>query len=449
MEVEDLPNHAPIVSRVPSSPSQVSLFTSDSHTFTAAATDADSNMTKWKWVVDKRLSLLHGHNEPEESFAATGSITKTFSHTFTDNGTYDVTATFTDSQGDSGSVSWTVAVTDNRAPTVTGTPPTQQTLSLTTGDSQTFTAAATDADSNMTKWKWVVDKRLSLLHSHNAPEESFAATGSITKTFSHTFPNDGTYDVTATFTDSQGDSGSVSWEVEVEVEVEVIGEDQTIFSTLGVRVAATCEISPEVITPGQNITFTSKVTGLETPLNSDINIYMKPTIAEAVRGIDASDEVPFKTNVASIGEGDEVTLTYQGATLYPGTYDFGCRLYWELPGDIPDRELTTSQSPTTPVVVDGYGQFYGSANKSKLTECKAANPAPLAGQSVELRTHGFWRQGDVARYFSGRVYVSHGGDIVENFFGSLQFDLFEHRGFENSRQKELYVRFAWCVHHGL
>ena len=254
VEVEDLLNHAPIVSRVPSSPSQVSLFTSDSHTFTAAATDADSNMTKWKWVVDKRLSLLHSHNEPEESFAATGSITKTFSHTFTDNGTYDVTATFTDSQGDSGSVSWTVAVTDNRAPTVTGTPPTQQTLSLTTGDSQTFTAAATDADNNMTKWKWVVDKRLSLLHSHNAPEESFAATGSITKTFSHTFPNDGTYDVTATFTDSQGDSGSVSWEVEVEV--EVIGEDQTIFSTLGVRVAATCEISPEVITPGQNITFT-------------------------------------------------------------------------------------------------------------------------------------------------------------------------------------------------
>ena len=170
-------------------------------------------------------------------------------------------------------------------------------------------------------------------------------------------------------------------------------------------------------------------------MNSDINIYMKPTIAEAVRGIDASDEVPFKTDVASIGEGDEVTLTYQGATLYPGTYDFGCRLYWELPGAIPDRELTTSQSPTTPVVVDGYGQFYGSANKSKLTECKAANPAPLAGQSVELRTHGFWRQGDVARYFSGRVYVSHGGDIVENFFGFLPFDLFEHRGLRTLAKK--------------
>ena len=215
VEVEDLLNHAPIVSRVPSSPSQVSLFTSDSHTFTAAATDADNNMTKWKWVVDKRLSLLHGHNEPEESFAATGSITKTFSHTFPDNGTYDVTATFTDSQGDSGSVSWTVEVTDNRAPTLTFSPPTQQTLSLTTGDSQTFGVSATDADNNMTKWKWVVDKRLSLLHGHNEPEESFAATGSITKIFSHTFPNDGTYDVTATFTDSQGDSGSVSWTVEV------------------------------------------------------------------------------------------------------------------------------------------------------------------------------------------------------------------------------------------
>ena len=85
--------------------------------------------------------------------------------------------------------------------------------------------------------------------------------------------------------------------------------------------------------------------------------------------------------------------------------------------------------------MDGYGQFYGSANKSKLTECKAANPAPLAGQSVELRTHGFWRQGDVARYFSGRVYVSHGGDIVENFFGFLPFDLFQQGGLRTLAKK--------------
>ena len=51
-------NSAPSVSRVsPSSP--VSLTTGGSQTFQVSATDADNNLTKWEWEVDKHDSLLH------------------------------------------------------------------------------------------------------------------------------------------------------------------------------------------------------------------------------------------------------------------------------------------------------------------------------------------------------------------------------------------------------
>ena len=423
VSVTNRPPTASLVS--PETP--LSLNTGDSQTFEASGSDPDNNLKSYEWFVNS-TSEDSGTWGTLFSPTPTGTVAKRFSHTFSASGSYTVTATFTDTEGSSDSVSWMVEVAStNRAPSVSPVSPSSP-VSLETGDSRTFEASSSDPDDNLTSWEWSVNNvpkdsgRFGFWPVYNSP------TGTVTKMFSHTFLTSGRHTVKATFTDKDGESGSVSWEV------EVTGEDRTIFSTLGVQVAATCEISPDQITPGQNITFTSTVTGLETPLSSDINIYMKPTIAEAVRGIDASDEVPFKTDVASIGEGDEVTLTYQGATLYPGIYDFGCRLYWELPGDIPDKELT-GQPPTTHVSVGGYGQFYGRTDKSKLTECKAANPAPLAGQSVELRTHGFWRQGDVARYFSGRVYVSHGGEVVENFFGFLEFQLFQAGGLRTLAKK--------------
>ena len=215
-EVEDPSNSAPSVSRVsPSSP--VSLTTGGSQTFQVSATDADNNLTKWEWEVDKRFSPRHGHQEPEETFTATGSITKSFSHTFPDNGTYTVTVTFTDSDGESGTAEWRAEVEDpsNSAPSVSRVSPSSP-VSLTTGGSQTFQVSATDADNNLTKWEWEVDKRFSPRHGHQEPEETFTATGSITKSFSHTFPDNGTYTVTVTFTDSDGESGTAEWRAEVE-----------------------------------------------------------------------------------------------------------------------------------------------------------------------------------------------------------------------------------------
>ena len=204
-------NSAPTVSRVsPSSP--VSLALGASQTFHVRATDPDANMTKWEWGVDKHNSLLYGHSEPEQTFTATGTTTKSFSHTFPSEGTYTVTVTFTDSSGDSGEVEWRVEV-ENSAPSVRLSR--SGTSYVHTGGSLSFRASASDADGNMTKWKWEVDKHLSLLHGHEEPEETFTATHFLRKSFSHTFPDNGTYTVKVTFTDEEGESSSASGRVEV------------------------------------------------------------------------------------------------------------------------------------------------------------------------------------------------------------------------------------------
>ena len=103
----------------------------------------------------------------------------------------------------------------NRAPTVSPVPPSASSITLETGDQRTFEATASDPDGNLTKWKWDVDKHGSPFDSHHEREVSFASTGRITKSFSHTFPDDGTYTVTVTFTDSEGLTGAAEWTVKV------------------------------------------------------------------------------------------------------------------------------------------------------------------------------------------------------------------------------------------
>ena len=200
-------NNAPSVSRVsPSSP--VSLYTGDRQTFQVSATDADSNMMKWKWEVDKHFSLFHGHQEPEESFAATGSIAKSFSHTFPDDGTYTVTVTFTDTDGESGTAEWRVEVEDppNRAPSVSRVSPSAIDY-LPTGD-VTFTASASDPDDNLKRYEWFVDGT-----SEDDGSWLILPTGTVTRSFNHALTTAGEYTVKVTFTDDEGLSTSVSWTI--------------------------------------------------------------------------------------------------------------------------------------------------------------------------------------------------------------------------------------------
>ena len=94
----------------------------------------------------------------------------------------------------------------NRAPTVSRVSPSAASITLETGATQTFTARATDPDGNISAWEWSVK-------GQSQGGQSLELTGSISRTFSHTFSTAGNYPVRVTFTDDEGASGSVSWSV--------------------------------------------------------------------------------------------------------------------------------------------------------------------------------------------------------------------------------------------
>ena len=219
------PNRAPSVVRSSPYTESVSLETGDRQAFTANASDPDNNLRGYEWFVGDVFGDAFVWQTPPTGFAS-GS----FSHTFSTEGTFIVEASFTDTEGLSGSVTWTVTVTtSNRAPSVSRVSPSSALVSLYTGDRQAFTVRATDADNDLTKWKWVADWTGFGLAGHIEPEASFALTGDIPKTFSYTFDTTGTWTVTATFTDSRGEFGSAAWTVEVtdgpdlSIEVSVSG----------------------------------------------------------------------------------------------------------------------------------------------------------------------------------------------------------------------------------
>ena len=107
---------------------------------------------------------------------------------------------------------WSVGVytvtVRNRTPSVTRLSPSAYSNFLTTGDRQTFSARATDADGNLSGWDW-------FLNGVSQNGLSLALTGNITRTFTHTFSTPGTYTVESRFTDLEGASGSATWRVVV------------------------------------------------------------------------------------------------------------------------------------------------------------------------------------------------------------------------------------------
>ena len=210
-------NIAPSVSIVsPSSP--VSIYSGDSQTFTASASDSDNNLKSYEWFVD-------GTSEDDHTWLIlpTGTVTEDFTHTFSTAGPYKVKVTFTDAVGDSDSEEWTVRVRDPASPSVSRVSPSTP-VSLDTGDSQTFRASAEDDDDDLSKWKWEAKRdRIGPDFVYTPGEQSFSTspTGSVTKDFSYTFSTAGSWTVTATFTDAEGESDSEEWEVTVNIDPSV------------------------------------------------------------------------------------------------------------------------------------------------------------------------------------------------------------------------------------
>ena len=419
---QDLPmpaNRPPLVSRVSPSASSLTLETGASQTFTASATDADSNITSYEWTVNGPGVGNSG------SLALTGDVSQTFTHTFSSSGTYTVKATFTDDEGASGSASWTVRVippVQNNGPSVERVSPTSQSLTLTTGQKRTFTARAIDPDNKLKRYEWFVNSVSKGSHTWLL----VLPRGAVTEEFAHRFLTYGSHTVTATFTNADGQSGSVSWDV------EVTGPDLT--SWVGTKltgsktVYGTCEVSPNEVQAGDQVTLTATVTSD----NLTGNVYLSPAFTETTRGIVSPEDLhmSLKTESQSISEGGTVTLTQKLAAAHAGDYDLSCRLFWEWPGALSDVKLENQQQSSTPLAVGGGGNFSGSG-RSALSECgpvpKDMLPLPLpllAGENVTLAATGSWGSGDDAGYYSARAYVYHGGDVVANGFGTNHFQGF-------------------------
>ena len=96
---------------------------------------------------------------------------------------------------------------ENRAPSVSAVSPLAS-LILRAGDRQGFTARATDPDDNISQVRWLVNGR-------EMSDESLSLTGSVDRTYFHTFPSGGSYQIEAVFTDTEGASDSTYWDVVV------------------------------------------------------------------------------------------------------------------------------------------------------------------------------------------------------------------------------------------
>ena len=97
-------------------------------------------------------------------------------------------------------------------------------LSVNVGHNQDFSVNTSDQDGNISQVEWYVNDTSRWI-------ESLSATGSIAKTYTHTFAETGDYLVKVVFTDIDGLTGSASWRIRV-VNENVATSDYSLVSGL-------------------------------------------------------------------------------------------------------------------------------------------------------------------------------------------------------------------------
>ena len=387
-------NSVPTVSRVTPTSSSLTLTTGASRTFQARATDPDSDITSYEWTVNGSGVGNSG------TLTATGDVTRTYSRTFSSSGTYTVRVEFTDSDGASGSISWRVVVsapspqppTSNSAPAVTIASPVSP-VHMGTGETRTFTARATDPNNNLTKWEWVVDKHDSLFDGHQEPEASFAGTGRILKSFRHTFPDDGTYTVTVTFTDSSGESDSDEWRVEVEDPPDV--DDKSVTHT--------CGTDPATPGAGDEFTMVSEVTAGE-----DLDdVFVRFDFSDPVRGLYDRARAPENSSM-DISAGDTARLTAPGIVSHGGDgWVLKCTVmrdpgFFEGYINNNPRQLAVEEKAVT---ISPYSQSSKESDVGKLKSC-----GRIATEGGKLGAR-FLRE-SIHREYTVNAYLYQGGERV-------------------------------------
>ena len=217
--------------------------------------------------------------------------------------------------------------------------------------------------------------------------------------------------------------------------IAVTTDDLSLFTAVFVKVEATCNVDPTTAQTGRNgqsITFSSMVRAIETPLNSDINVYMRPSFIDYTRGTVSSEVVgdPFRTETRTLTEGgSSVTFSYSSKTDYSGYHDFKCRLFWEFPGDIPDNELEPDSVVAVAFDITGSGTYFGyeglSYDGSRLKSCGPSS-TPLLGESVPLKVigHGVNRDKGFKTYFVAAVKIYEDSELIHLEFGKRPTDSF-------------------------
>ena len=115
-------------------------------------------------------------------------------------GATPVEVTFTDAEGERARHSWNVTVLSNDAPEIDSYSPRDRSFTVDVGDTERFSATASDVDDNLTGVEWTLDGR-------RQDDDDFSPTGRHESNHSVTFDRSGSHTVEVTFTGRQGREG--------------------------------------------------------------------------------------------------------------------------------------------------------------------------------------------------------------------------------------------------
>ena len=200
-------NRPPRITRQTPNRSSVNLEEGDSQEFSADVTDPDGNLDTVEWTMDGSRVCR------SESSVSGSSDSSECEVDFDSEGTYRLVVTFTDSRGVDDDYTWNITVEGEpevNDPFINRTTP-RSSVTLEEGDSQEFTARASDDDGDLEAVEWRLD-------GDTECRESISSRSEYTSSCEVDFDSEGTYRLVVTFTDSRGAPDSDRWDITVERE---------------------------------------------------------------------------------------------------------------------------------------------------------------------------------------------------------------------------------------
>ena len=193
----------PVASRTNPSTSSKTINIGTSITFRVDATDIDGDLDYVQWYRNGSPT------ENDDTYFDGSSNYATRDEDFNNEGTVTIKAVVVDDLGNSDDITWTIYA-QSHAPSVSRLDPTSSSLSLFTGDNQTFKIRATDEDGNLDYVDWS--------YSDDGATDNHNLSGSSDDdSDSHTFNKSGTYIVKAKVYDETGKNEEINWTVSVTV----------------------------------------------------------------------------------------------------------------------------------------------------------------------------------------------------------------------------------------